>query len=131
MLEVLKKTETINKIIWSFPAEQQNQIRTQLAENLIAIISQKLIRTKDSNWMIAAQEIMINNTAVSNIIRENKMNMLNNTISTNRKSWMQLLEEELINLVAWEKININEAVENANDPVYLQKELINRDILKA
>lgn len=123
--------QTINKIIWSFPAEQQNQIRTQLAENLIAIISQKLIRTKDNNWMIAAQEIMINNTAVSNIIRENKMNMLNNTISTNRKSWMQLLEEELINLVAWDKININEAVENANDPVYLQKELINRDILKA
>ncbi|MCF7834904.1 PilT/PilU family type 4a pilus ATPase [Candidatus Gracilibacteria bacterium] len=122
--------QTINKIIGSFPSEQQNQIRTQLSENLIAIVSQKLLRTKNNKSMFAVQEIMINNTAVSNIIRENKMNMLNNTISTNKKYGMQLLEEELIDLVAGDKINISEAIDNANDPIYLQKELINRGILK-
>jgi len=122
--------QTLNKIIWSFPAEQQNQIRVQLAENLLAIISQKLIKTQDKKSVVVAMEIMINNTAIENMIRESKMNMVNNTILTNRKYWMQLMEEELINLVANQKITIQDAIDNANDPLYISKELVNRGIIK-
>ena len=122
--------QTLNKIIWSFPAEQQNQIRVQLAENLLAIISQKLIKTQDKESVVVAMEIMINNTAIENMIRESKMNMVNNTILTNRKYWMQLMEEELINLVANQKITIQDAIDNANDPLYISKELVNRGIIK-
>jgi twitching motility protein PilT len=57
----------------------------QLAENLLAIISQKLIKSQDNLSMVVAMEIMINNTAIENMIRENKMNMVNNTILTNKK----------------------------------------------
>lgn len=121
--------QTLNKLIWSFPAEQQNQIKIQLAENLLAIISQKLIKSIDKQSMVLAMEIMINNTAIENMIRESKMNMVNNTILTNRKYWMQLMEEELINLVANGKITVQDAIDNANDPLYVSKELITRGII--
>ncbi len=121
--------QTLNKIIWSFPAEQQNQIKVQLAENLLAIISQKLIKSLDKQSMVVAMEIMINNTAIENMIRESKMNMVNNTILTNRKYWMQLMEEELIRLVAEKKITIQDAIDNANDPLYISKELVTRGII--
>ncbi len=121
--------QTLNKIIWSFPAEQQNQIRMQLAENLLAIISQKLIKSQDNLSMVVAMEIMINNTAIENMIRENKMNMVNNTILTNKKYWMQLMEEELINLVINKKITVQDAINNANDPLYISKELVSRGVI--
>lgn len=121
--------QTLNKIIWSFPAEQQNQIKVQLAENLLAIISQKLIKSLDKQSMVVAMEIMINNTAIENMIRESKMNMVNNTILTNRKYWMQLMEEELIRLVAEKKITVQDAIDNANDPLYISKELVTRGII--
>ncbi|MEI8253052.1 MAG: hypothetical protein WCG25_04865 [bacterium] len=52
---------------------------------MLAIISQKLIKTQDNLSMVVAMEIMLNNTAIENMIRESKMNMVNNTILTNRK----------------------------------------------
>jgi twitching motility protein PilT len=122
--------QTLNKIIGAFPAEQQNLIRTQLSENLLAIISQKLIKTLDWKSVVVAMEIMINNSAIENMIRENKMNTINNTILTNRRYGMQLMEEELINLVAAQKISAQDAINNANDPLYVSKELINRWIVK-
>ncbi|MFZ2150768.1 MAG: PilT/PilU family type 4a pilus ATPase [Candidatus Absconditicoccaceae bacterium] len=121
--------QTLNKIIGSFPAEQQNQIKVQLAENLLAIISQKLIKSLDKQSMVVAMEIMINNTAIENMIRESKMNMVNNTILTNKKYGMQLMEEELINLVANQKITVQDAIDNANDPLYISKELVTRGII--
>ena len=66
--------QTLNKIISMFPAEEQPAIKNQIAENMTAIIVQKLMR--NSNWtnMIPAHEILMNNTAVENIIRENNIN---------------------------------------------------------
>lgn len=122
--------QTLNKIVWSFPSEQQNLIRVQLAENLLAIISQKLIKSQGWESMALAMEIMTNNTAIENMIRENKTNMINNTIFTSKKYWMQLMEEELIKLVAEQKITIQDAIDNANDPIYLSKELRSRGIIE-
>ena len=121
--------QTINKIVDSFPADQQNQIRIQLSTTLTAIISQRLLRRKDWKWMIATQEIMINNTAIANLIRENQINQINNIIQTHKQEWMQLLEDHLIELIGKWLIEIEDALTVANNPQYILSEIKNRGIM--
>jgi twitching motility protein PilT len=77
-------TQTISKIISMFPADEQNQVREQLSSTMGAIIVQKLAK-RVGGGMFPVQEILLNVTAVENIIRENKLNQLNNAIYTNRQ----------------------------------------------
>ena len=107
--------QTVNKIISMFPVDEQPTIKNQISENLTAIIIQKLIKTWDGKWMIPAHEILLNNTAVENTIRENKMNQLKNVMYTYRSSWMQLLEDDLVRLVVNWKITAEMALFCAND----------------
>ena len=107
--------QTINKIISMFPVDEQPTIKNQLAENMTAIIIQRLLKRSDENSLITAHEILINNKAVENIIRENKLNQLDNVIYTNRASWMQLLEDNLAELVDKWIISADVALFNAND----------------
>ena len=107
--------QTVNKIISMFPVDEQPTIKNQISENLAAIIIQKLIKTWDGKWMIPAHEILLNNTAVENTIRENKMNQLKNVMYTYRSSWMQLLEDDLVRLVVNWKITAEMALFCAND----------------
>ena len=74
----------LNKLIGSFNSNEQNQIRVQLAEILCAIIVQKLLKRQDQPGLALAQEILLNTTAVANLIRENKLNQLKSTMYTNR-----------------------------------------------
>lgn len=119
-------SQTINKIIDTFPADQQNQIRIQVSETLTAVISQRLIRKKDGKWMVAAQEIMINNPAISNLIRENQIKQINNVIQTSRWSWMKLLEEHLIELLEKNLIALDAALAISNNQNYILTEIKNR-----
>ena len=121
--------QTINKIIDSFPSDQQNQIRIQLAETLVAIISQRLIKKKDKSWLVAAHEIMINTPATWNLIRENQIKQINNIIQTSKWQWMQLLEEHLIELIERWQIDIESAISTSNNPWYIQSEVKNRWII--
>lgn len=118
--------QTVNKIIDTFPADQQNQIRIQLSETLTAVISQRLLRKKDWKWMVAAQEIMINNSAIWNLIRENQIKQINNVIQTNRWVWMKLLEEHLIELLEKNQVDLNTALSVSNNPQYVVWEIKNR-----
>ncbi len=115
--------QTVNKIISMFPVDEQPTIKNQLSENMTAIIVQKLIRTWDGQWMIPVHEILLNNTAVSNVIRENKMNQLRNVMYTYRDGGMQLLEDDLLRLVKEWKISPEMAIFNANDRWALKREL--------
>lgn len=90
--------QVLNKIIGSFSADEQNQIKTQLAENISAIIVQKLLKRADKKGLALAQEILINTTAVANLIRENKLNQLKSVMYTGRSSGMEIMEESLLNL---------------------------------
>ena len=83
-----------------FPVDEQPTIKNQLAENMTAIIIQRLIKRADEDGVTTAHEILLNNKAVENVIRENKMNQLNNIMYTNRSSGMQLLEDNLAELVS-------------------------------
>ena len=115
--------QTINKIISMVPEDEQPTIKNQISENLTAVVVQKLIRTVDWKWMIAAHEILLNNKAVENTIRENKMNQLRNVMYTYRNSWMRLLEDDLVSLVRRGKISPEMAMFYANDRGSLKREL--------
>lgn len=107
--------QTLNKIVAMFPTEEQPAIRNQISENMTAIIVQKLLKKSDWSGMVPAHEILLNNTAVENTIRENKLNQLKNVMYTYRTSWMQLLEDDLLRLVLEWKITTEAAMFDAND----------------
>jgi len=91
----------INRIIDTFPADQQNQIRTQLAESLRAVIWQTLLPRKEGIGRTVAFEVLFRNTAVATMIRENKTYQLNSSLETGSnegmidlKSWLEKLASD-------------------------------------
>ena len=121
--------QTINKIISMVPEDEQPIIKNQISENLTAVVVQKLIRMTDGQWMVPAHEILLNNKAVENTIRENKMNQLRNVMYTYRNSGMCLLEDNLFNLVKMWQISPELALFNANDRGALKRELTESGLL--
>jgi twitching motility protein PilT len=90
--------QSIDRIIDVFPAYQQNQIRSQLANVLVGVVSQRLI-PKIGGGRVPAVEIMINNNAVSNVIREGKTYELPNIIHTSAAEGMTTLDRSMAELV--------------------------------
>ncbi|KIP22004.1 Twitching mobility protein [Anoxybacillus ayderensis] len=90
---------TIDRIIDVFQPEQQAQIRIQLATVLVAIISQRLFPRAQKNGRIAATEILINNAAVANLIRNGKIHQIPSVMQTNRALGMHTLEANIRELV--------------------------------
>jgi twitching motility protein PilT len=101
---------TIDRLVDAFPTNQQEQIRTQLAGNLKAVISQSLCKKKGRSGRVAAFEVMISTDAIKNLIRENKSYRITSAIQTGHKYGMNLLDEHLLAL--WKKgvIGYDEAV---------------------
>jgi len=89
---------TIDRIIDIFPSQQQQQIRVQLAMTLQAVVSQQILPTTDKK-LVAAYEVMINTTAVSNMIREGKLHQINSIIHTSGSLGMQTMDSNLVSLV--------------------------------
>ncbi len=92
---------TIDRLVDAFPTNQQEQIRTQLAGNLKAVISQSLCKKKGRSGRVAAFEIMVSTDAIKNLIRENKSYRITSAIQTGHKYGMNLLDEHLMAL--WKK----------------------------
>lgn len=90
---------SVNRIIDSFPPEQQNQIRAQLSESLRAVFWQTLIKTKDEKGRIAAFEIMFANNAIANMIRKSTTHQINSVIETSTKEGMQTMKKSLTDLL--------------------------------
>jgi twitching motility protein PilT len=88
--------KTVDRIIDVFPADQQEQIRSMLAESLKGVVSQILLRKKGGSGRIAAHEIMVGTPAVSNLIRENKVHQIPSMIQTGKKDGMQLLDQHIM-----------------------------------
>ncbi|MEH7093890.1 type IV pilus twitching motility protein PilT [Neobacillus vireti] len=83
---------TINRIIDVFPPAQQPQIRVQLASVLVGVISQRLFPTVDKQGRKAATEILVNNPAIANLIRSEKIHQIQSTMQTSRAQGMHTLE---------------------------------------
>lgn len=100
--------QTIDRIIDSFPANQQDQIRVQLAASLIGIFSQRLI-PRISGGLIPACELLINNTAVANLIREKRTHEIQTIIETSAEQGMIDMNRSLANLVRSGEISVENA----------------------
>ncbi|MDD5934044.1 MAG: type IV pilus twitching motility protein PilT [Clostridiales bacterium] len=123
-LHTIGSAETIDRIIDVFPPHQQQQIRTQLASVLEAVISQQLIPTADDKGRVAAFEIMLNTPAIKNHIRESKTHMIASVLQTNRKQGMITMDDALFDLWKEKKIKKESAINFAQDPISLSKRFL-------
>jgi len=103
---------TVDRIIDQFPADRQNQVRAMLSESLKGVIAQTLCRKKGGG-RIAALEILLVNSAVSNLIREGKTFQIPSIMQTGRGSGMMTLSDSLLELVRKGQIDPEEAYANA------------------
>jgi twitching motility protein PilT len=101
-------SQTIDRIIDSFPPEQQGQIVSQLADTLVAITSERLM-PRLSGGRIPAMEIMIMNSAIRNLIREKKVYQIDLVIETSLQEGMISLNRSLVNLIQNKEISIENA----------------------
>lgn len=113
-------SQTIDRIIDSFPADQQNQIKTQLAGSLAGIFSQRLI-PRVSGGLVPAYELLINNSAISNLIREGRTHEINSIIETSSSIGMIDLNRSLADLVRRGEITIEDAFSYSLRPSMLNK----------
>lgn len=112
--------QTIDRIIDSFPAEQQAQIRVQLAGSLIAIFSQRLV-PKVAGGLVPAYELLINNNAVSSLIREGRTHEINIVIETGLEQGMIDMNRSLAELVRRGEITVENAFLHSFNPKALEK----------
>ncbi len=88
-------TEAINRIIDVFPSHQQNQVKSSLANSLIAVVAQRLLPSSDGNSRVVAIEVLLNGSSVAPLIRDGKVFQLDNVIETSEQSGMILFEKYL------------------------------------
>lgn len=105
---------TVDRIIDQYPREQQEQIRSQLAQSLVAVISQILLPGA-SGGRVAAFEIMLNNPAIENHIRKCETFKIPSVIQTSRRSGMLLMDDSLLDLWRGGRITKEVALERAFD----------------
>ena len=118
-LHTSSAAKTIDRIVDVFPAAEKDMTRSMLSESLVAVISQSLIKRKDGSGRIAAHEIMIGNSAIRNLIRENKIAQMYSVIQTSLGQGMQTLDQCLEELVRRNLINNAEARLSARQPEML------------
>jgi twitching motility protein PilT len=107
--------KTVDRIIDVFPADEQEQIRSMLAESLKGVVAQVLLRAKDGKSRFAAWEIMIGTSAIGNLIRENKIHQIPSIIQTGKKDGMQLLDQHIMEFLMSGRITAEEAYMKANN----------------
>lgn len=107
---------TMNRIIDVFPASAQPQVRVQLAATLTAVISQRLLPRADGRGRVLAAEVLLCNDAVRTHIREDKMHLTANVLTTSRSLGMQRLEDHLRQHLESGTITRQVAASAANDP---------------
>ena len=112
--------QTINRIVDSFPAAQQAQVRVQLAGSLIAIFSQRLI-PHIAGGLVPAYELLINNSAVSNLIRENRIHEIPSVIETGLEQGMIDMNRSLARLVQNGDVTVENAFLHAVNPKALER----------
>jgi twitching motility protein PilT len=106
---------SIDRMINAFPAAQQPQVRSMLAESLRAVVCQNLLRRKSGNGRVLAAEVMINNDAVSNLIRKGKAFQIPSVIATSKDTGMQSMDAELVRLTQQGVVSAEDAYAKAND----------------
>ena len=113
--------ESVDRMIDVFPAEEQEQIRVQLSNNLIAIFSQQLLPRVGQPGRVAAIEVMVATAAIRNLIRENKAHQMHSIIQTGSESGMQSMDQALRDLYKADAIDLDTAMRRAHNVDELNK----------
>jgi twitching motility protein PilT len=114
-LHTTSAADTINRIIDVYPEHQQQQIRTQLANNLVGVISQTLIPKRDNTGRVAVMEILNVTDAISAQIRDNKIHLIQSAIQTGKQDGMMSLDMELARYTKSGVILEKDALEKCQD----------------
>ena len=114
---------TVDRIVDAFPSHTKDQIRTQLASSIVAVISQVLCR-KVGGGRIAGFEIMIMNTSISQLIRTNKTYRITSDIQTGGSQGMITLDTHLLSLFNQGQITADQAMTKSQDSVAMREKLI-------
>lgn len=122
-LHTIGAANTIDRIIDSFPAHQQHQVAVQLASVLQAVVSQRLIPTKDGH-MIPAFEVMVLTPAIRNLIREGKTHQIDGMIYASTNENMIAMDTSILKLYRDGIIDKKAALANASNPEMMMKKLI-------
>ncbi len=108
--------ETIDRIVDAFPSTQQEQIRTQLASSIVAVISQVLMPRSDKPGRVAGFEIMVNTPSIKALIRDGKTFRITSDIQTGAKFGMNTLDAHLTSLYEKNMITYGELITKCKDP---------------
>ena len=117
-------SQTIERIVDIYPATQQNQIRTMLANTLQAVVSQTLFKRIDEPGMVPCVEILLCTSAVRNCIRENRIYEIPNIIETSRRLGMQTIDSSIADMYFQGYIDREEAVMRSSNPAKMEKVLV-------
>jgi len=123
-LHTSSAVKSIDRIIDIYPSGQKDQIRSMLSESLEAVISQKLLPTKDGKGRVPACEVMISSTAIRNLIREDRVFQITSVIQSGGVEGMQTLDQDLQRLVAQGKIERKVAMEIADNPKLFKQNVL-------
>ena len=106
--------QTVDRIINSFPADKQAHIRTMISTSLRGVVSQQLLPTKNGEGRVAALEVLINTSAVGNLIRQGKLDQLETAMQAGGALGMQTMDSALMKLVEGAEVSGKEAYLQAN-----------------
>lgn len=121
-LHTIGAANTIDRLIDSFPAEQQNQIRLQISMVLEMVISQQLVLTQ-SQTLMPVFEIMVLNTAIRNMIRESKIHQIDSVIASSRAEGMISMDDSLLELFKSGTISKDVCIMHSQDQDLMEKRL--------
>jgi len=122
-LHTINAPQTIERIVDIYPASQQGQIRTMLANTLQAVISQTLFRRIDKPGMVPCTETLLCTSAVRNCIRENRIYEIPNIIETSRRVGMQNMDNSIVDMYLKGHIDRDEAITHSSNPGKMDKTL--------
>jgi twitching motility protein PilT len=111
---------TVNRLVGAFPSDQQDQVRTMISESLRAVISQRLLSAASGAGRLPALEVLINNKAVGNLIRENKTIQIRSALQTGIAQGMVAFDQSLAQLVQQGLVTREEALRHCEDPRKLE-----------
>jgi twitching motility protein PilT len=113
--------QSIDRVIDVFPPHQQGQIRLQLSFTLLAVLSQKLVPTKDGTDLALATELLRNTPAISNLVREGKTQMLAGILETQARMGMHTMDSSILDLYRSGQISREVAARRLEHPQALDK----------
>lgn len=122
-LHTVSASQTVERIIDMYPANQQNQVRSMLGNTLQAVVSQTLFSRADGDGMVPAVEILLCTPAVRNLIRENRTFEIPNVIETSRAVGMTTLDASIAELCFNGSISREDALGRATHPIAMEQAL--------